>query len=147
VPPGGSSPPKHLYQRHNSGAIFKYKGTPMSWQLVDGHPASAEIAADKAELYQRHKDGQIYQFTGSGWQEIGNNPESAQLSAGGGTLYLRLVAGRIFRYNGTPFTGWEMLDQNPETAFITAARGRGPLYQRHRGGAVWIFHDDPVPVG
>jgi len=53
----------NLYQRHNTGLIWQYTGTPLTgWQQLDNNPATVDIAADGGNLYQRHNTGLIWQY-------------------------------------------------------------------------------------
>ena len=135
----------HLYQRHNTGRIWIYTGTPHTgWQELDNNPATVQIAADGNALYQRHNTGRIWVYTGTphtGWQELDNNPATVDIVASGGHLYQRHNTGRIWIYTGTPHTGWQELDNNPATVQI-AADGNA-LYQRHNTGRIWIYTGTP----
>ena len=135
----------HLYQRHNTGRIWIYTGTPHTgWQELDNNPATVQIAADGNALYQRHNTGRIWVYTGTphtGWQELDNNPATVDIVASGGHLYQRHNTGRIWIYTGTPHTGWQELDNNPATVQI-AADGNA-LYQRHNTGRIWVYTGTP----
>ena len=51
----------HLYQRHNTGRIWRYTGTPMTgWQELDNNPATVAIVAANDHLYQLHNTGKIW---------------------------------------------------------------------------------------
>src|SRR5215204_1165911 len=52
----------NLYQRHESGAVWKYTGTPKVWQLIDDNRATASIAADGGDLYQLHNTGHVWKY-------------------------------------------------------------------------------------
>jgi hypothetical protein len=55
----------HLYQRHNSGRIWVYTGTPHTgWRQLDGNAATVQIIAGGGHLYQRHNTGRIWVYTG-----------------------------------------------------------------------------------
>ena len=135
----------HLYQRHNTGRIWVYTGTPHTgWQELDNNPATVQIAADGNALYQRHNTGRIWVYTGTphtGWRELDNNPATVDIVASGGHLYQRHNTGRIWVYTGTPHTGWQELDNNPATVQI-AADGNA-LYQRHNTGRIWVYTGTP----
>jgi hypothetical protein len=91
-----------LYQRHNTGLIWRYTGTPLTgWQLLDNNPATAEIVADGNQLYQRHNTGLIWRYTGTpltGWQLLDDDPASVTIVASAAQLYQRHNTGRIWRY-------------------------------------------------
>jgi hypothetical protein len=134
-----------LYQRHNSGRIWHYTGTPLTgWQELDNNPATVQIAASSGHLYQRHNTGRIWIYTGTphtGWLELDNNPATVDIVADGNELYQRHNSGRIWRYTGTPHTGWQELDNNPATVQI-AANG-GELFQLHGTGMSWRYTGTP----
>jgi Astacin (Peptidase family M12A) len=94
----------HLYQRHNTGRIWVYTGTPHTgWQELDDNPATVQIAADGNALYQRHNTGRIWVYTGTphtGWRQLDGNAATVQVVAGGGHLYQRHNTGRIWIYTG-----------------------------------------------
>ncbi len=133
-----------LYQLHNSGAIWKYTGTPLTgWEQLDNNPATKQIAAG-GNLYQRHETGAIWKYTGTpftGWELLDNNPETSAIVAEGNELYQLHKTGAIWKYAGTPLTGWELLDNNPATRQIAAG---GNFYQRHESGAIWRYNGPPL---
>ena len=60
-----------LYQRHNTGLIWRYTGTPLTgWEELDNNPATIQIVAAADQLYQRHKTGRIFRFTGVVWNDL-----------------------------------------------------------------------------
>jgi Astacin (Peptidase family M12A) len=114
------------------------------WIELDNNGMSDEIAVDGFALYQRHKDGRIWRYTGpplTGWEELDNNPATRSIAASGGNLYQLHSTGQIWRYTGPPLTGWEELDNNPATAQIAAAGGM--LFQRHSDGRIWQYTGPP----
>jgi hypothetical protein len=80
----------NLYQRHNTGLIWRYTGPPLTgWELLDNNPATAGIAASGGNLYQRHNTGLIWRYTGpplTGWEQLDDNPAVATIVSGGGTV-------------------------------------------------------------
>jgi hypothetical protein len=153
-----------LFQLHTSGRIWQYTNQPCSgdncfgWQMLDNNPNSIAIAADTAPqivspftatgppvtplLYQLHKNGMIFRFTGTtcngedcpGWQMLDNNPATKMIVAGGGQLYQMHKDGKIFRYTNTPCNddlcpGWEMLHNDPRNTLIVSDGTR--LYRLH----------------
>ncbi|MGI2908100.1 hypothetical protein, partial [Tolypothrix sp. VBCCA 56010] len=55
----------NLYQIHNTGAIWKYVGSPLTgWQQLDNNPDSIAIVAASGNLYQIHNNGFIWKFAG-----------------------------------------------------------------------------------
>jgi hypothetical protein len=115
-----------------------------NWQELDNNPATADIAAGGGNLYQMHKDGRIWKYTGTpltGWQELDNNPATKKIAAAGANLYQLHNTGRIWKYTGVPHTGWQELDNNPATADIAAAGN--DLYQLHKDGRIWKYTGTP----
>ncbi|WP_040799844.1 hypothetical protein [Nocardia higoensis] len=94
----------NLYQRHSTGAIFKFTGTPITgWQLLDKNTATKQIVAAAGNLYQRHSTGAIFKFTGTpmtGWQLLDNNPASVDIAGSAARLYQRHTTGWIFKHTG-----------------------------------------------
>jgi hypothetical protein len=134
----------NLYQRHITGAVFRYSGTPMIWVPLDTNPQTIEIVADGSELYQRQTTGAILRYTGTpliGWQQLDANANSKRLAASGGNLYQLHSTGAIFRYTGTPMTGWQQLDANANTNAIVA--DGSDLYQLHSTGAIFKYTGVP----
>src|ERR1051325_4268151 len=114
---------------------------------------SASVSA-QTPLYQLHKDGKIWRFTGTpcagsncpGWQMIDNNPATISIVADGSLLYQLHNTGMIFRFTGTPCNGdhcpgWLRLDNNAATKSIVAANGQ--LYQLHNNGKIFQFTGTP----
>jgi hypothetical protein len=137
-----------LYQRHGTGWVWRYVGTPLTgWQLLDNNAATAQIVAANGRLYQRHHSGRIWLFTGTpmtGWQLLDNNPATVDIVASRGELYQRHTSGAIWRFTGTPLTGWQLLDNNPATVSIIADEDDGRLYQRHASGTIWRYTGTPM---
>ena len=116
-----------------------------NWQELDNNPDTVALAADGTDLYQLHKTGRIFKYTGTpvtGWQLLDQNPATKQLVVSGGNVYQLHDTGRIFTYTGTPVTGWQLLDQNPDTVAI-AADGAN-LYQLHKTGKIFKYTGTPV---
>ena len=147
-----------LYQRHADGKIWEYTGTPMTgWKLLDDNPATAQIVAaireslfspgspDPHQLYQRHADGKIWEYTGTpmtGWLQIDGNPATVDIVSASSRLYQRHGDGKLWAFTGMPMTGWKLLDSNPATLQMVAGR---TLFQRHNSGAIFELHE-PGPV-
>jgi hypothetical protein len=115
-----------------------------NWLELDRNPATALIVADDFNLYQRHKDGRIWFYTGppeTGWLELDNNPHTVKITAANGTVYQLHDTGNIFIYTGTPHTGWLELDNNANTVDIVAVNR--DLYQLHKDGRIWIYTGTP----
>jgi hypothetical protein len=137
--------PRHLYQMHGDGTIWRYTGTPITgWQMLDNNPKARAIAASGGRLYQLHGDGSIWQYTGTpltGWQMLDNNPKARAIAASGTSLYQLHDDGTIWIYTGPPLTGWQMLDNNPKTSAIVAG---DKLYQLHNDGTIWVYTGPPL---
>jgi C1A family cysteine protease len=115
------------------------------WEMVDRNPESAGIVAAGDDLYQIHRDGRIWRYTGrqiTGWQELDNNPATKAIAAGNGTLYQIHDNGLIWRYTGPPLTGWQLIDDNAASVAITA--DAGDLYQLHGDGRIWRYRGIPM---
>jgi len=63
--------------------------------VLDDNPAALDIAADGNDLYELHRTGKIWRYTGTacsgnscpGWQMLDNNPIAGRIAAAGGQLY------------------------------------------------------------
>ena len=149
-----------LYQRHDSGWIWRYSGPPCEgeacpgWQRLDNNALTVGIAASGRDFYQLHNDGSIWRSLGEpcngnscpSWQQFDNNPAAKAIAAGGRDLYQLHNDGSIWRSLGEPCSGnscpsWQQLDNNPAAAAIAAA-GRS-LYQLHKDGSIWRSLGEP----
>ena len=125
----------------NSSITFQaFQGV---WTQLDNNHDSADIVADGPNLYQIHKTGGIWKYTGvpSGWLELDANGDSAKIAASGGNLYQMHRTGRIWKYTGVPHTGWLELDANADTKDIVA--DGSDLYQIHKTGKIWKYTGVP----
>ncbi|KAF2847849.1 hypothetical protein T440DRAFT_520513 [Plenodomus tracheiphilus IPT5] len=105
------SPNDGLYQLRSTGQILRY--TTNTWTTVDNNPDTVQITGASGTLYQRHKDGSTYRWTGraSAWDYIGAASTSVtDIVAGGNTLYARRADGWITVYTNTGTT-WRTIDQ------------------------------------
>ncbi|HWT23157.1 MAG TPA: hypothetical protein VN213_06595, partial [Solirubrobacteraceae bacterium] len=122
---------------------------PTTWQWATGISACQYVATEPflgeitratwespsyvSSLYQRHVDGRIWRYDGSGrctatacpgWTEIDRNPATRELTASGSTLFQRHADGRVWKYDGwgqcsgNACPGWTEIDRNPRTAAI-----------------------------
>ncbi len=135
--------PLHYRPETRSGP-FKERVSPAQWQAVDASGALVDIGDHGPWLYQLHRTGNIYRYTGNprtGWELLDANPDTVDIVADGMRLYQRHRSGRVYRYTGTPRTGWELLDSNSDTVKIVA--GGGLLYQLHRSGRTWAYTGSP----
>jgi hypothetical protein len=98
-----------------------------------------DIVADGSRLYQLHRTGRIWLYTGSpNWLELDRNSDTVKIAAGGGDLFQLHRTGKIWKYTGTPETGWLGIDESGES-FDMVADLRGALYQLRRNGEVLAF--------
>jgi hypothetical protein len=113
------------------------------WQKIDGYSGSKGIVASGYNLYQIHKNGSVWKYTGTPfkWQKIDGDPTTVEIVADGNNLYQRCTSGSIWKYNGTPFS-WQRLDNNAATKKIAASGGR--LYQMHKDGKIWKYTGTPM---
>jgi hypothetical protein len=119
-----------------SGAIWKYTGTPCSasscpgWQLVDFDNASTkQVVAGSSNLYRLYHNGEIWRYSGSGqtWVMLDNNPNTREISASTNGLLQRHNNGVVWRFTGTLCTsgscpGWTPIQNLTNTASLTGAR-------------------------
>ncbi len=110
------------------------------WVLLDSNGDSVGIVADGASLYQMHRDGGIWRYTGSPqWQLLDDNGDTMKIAASGGNVYQIHKTGKIWKYAGTP--QWQLLDSNGDSVDIVAD---GPyLYQMHKTGKIWKYVGTP----
>ena len=175
---------EHLYQLRSKGTISRWTwndtcrpdgSCPAGWQQMDDNPETAEItaagipdlkgggASAKAELYKRHKNGEIWRYKGppcsapSCWELLDNaNPDTRELTAtvrknSAGVLVPALYqrrtngtngSGSIWSYNGT---GWQQIDNDPGTISIVTAQYF--LYQLRNDGTIWVHNFKPCKDG
>lgn len=130
-----------------SGHILKYNGATCdalcdAWTMMDDNPDTVDIVASLNNVYQRHRNGDIWKFTGTfctegscpGWVRIGNDPSTAMLAADGSNLYRMNSNGAIYTWNGTVCNGdaclgWKKISGDPTVGLITASGGN--LYRLH----------------
>ncbi|MFE5655659.1 hypothetical protein ACFQ9H_05675 [Streptomyces sp. NPDC056517] len=112
------------YQRHGTGAVFEYTGTPMfGWLTLDVNPATTQIGADGNELCQRHEtSGAIFRYTGTPLTGreflVFAGSRATRIDAGGGVMYqFRLTNGEILRHLGG--TSWDTVDTDLRTLEIS----------------------------
>jgi hypothetical protein len=135
----------NLYQRHSTGAIFRYTGTPMTgWQQLDANPATTQIAAADGDLYQLHLGtGAVYRYTGTpitGWEAIDFDPTVTEIGTAQGMLYELLTTGAIWRYASTT---WQLVGSPPtagQPLAIGFAAAGFDLYKLGDNGAILRYH-------
>lgn len=117
----------------NTGDIYRYNGTPMSWSRVGG--PGAEFAVNATTLYGLAPDhSKVMQYTATGWIQIGG--PAAHLYAGGGDLFATNPdTGNIYRYTGTP-GNWVQVG-GPGSEFAVNAIGLFGLAPDHSGVWQW----------
>lgn len=128
---------------------------------LDNNSMTATIAASSSKLYQLHRNGVVWEYTGvpcqgapcPGWRRLDNNPRTRAIVAVGSALFQlhgssvgqKHSDGRIWQSTGAPCVnnscpGWDMLDNNPRTVQIKSDRGH--LFQLHntfRIGALRMY--------
>ncbi|MEJ8632247.1 MULTISPECIES: matrixin family metalloprotease [Streptomyces] len=89
----------NLYQLRGAAGVWQYTGTPLTgWKQLDNNPATRDIIAVGADLFQRHVDGNLFQHTGgTSWAALDDSPATVQFVAAGGRLYQRHIAGFIWK--------------------------------------------------
>jgi hypothetical protein len=117
---------------------------------------STTSGAAGGDLYQLHKDGQIWQYTGTacsgaacpGWLLLDRNPQTKSIVTAGRDLYQLHNDGLIYQYTATPCSfeagdcpGWKLLDRNTQTVAIVAAGAN--LYQLHNDGLIYQYTGTP----
>jgi hypothetical protein len=156
-----------LFQLKSDGSIFRYTGTPcvvikgpfgsditlcLGWEKLDNNPDTIEIVGSNGNLYQRHRNGTVFKFTGTvcssnscpGWQMIANDSRTISLVAGGSALYMFQQQGAIWKFTGTPCSGnscpgWQLVAADNNGATSQVAAGSGELYRLHRNGEIWRY--------
>ena len=96
--------------------------------VVELLPAGTTAAGN--QLFQLHKDGSIWRWTGvgcsggcSGWQQLDNDAATVMIAAGSAQLAQLHKDGSIWRYDGSACAagacpGWQQLDNNPAAKTI-----------------------------
>ncbi|KAF1997587.1 hypothetical protein P154DRAFT_496543 [Amniculicola lignicola CBS 123094] len=100
-----------LYQLRKNGQVLRYAST--GWTIIDSNKDTAQIAGAGGTIYQRHIDGSIYKYsgTGSNWQWIGvSNDNVVDIVAASDQLYQRRKDGWIARWSGSG-TQWTAIEQ------------------------------------
>ena len=144
-----------LYQRHNSGRVYRWQGynsTPR-WELIDDNPATVQIsaAADGSGLWQRHDNGSTWYYVGPGikWQLFEDGAPGSTIAAGNVNKMYEFRPGTgpggpsaAYIRECTAGRGWQTIDRNPATTGIYV---RGDyVYQIHDSGAIWRYHGVPM---
>jgi hypothetical protein len=101
-----------LYQLRSTGQVLYYNPSG-SWTVVDNNKDTVQIAGAGGNLYQRHTDGSIYRYTGSGsnWQYIGMSSDNIiDIVAASDQIYQRRKDGWVARWSGSGTT-WNTIEQ------------------------------------
>jgi hypothetical protein len=108
-----------LYQLRSTGQILFY--TPSgTWTSIDNNRNTVQISGAGGKIYQRHADGSIYRYsgTGSNWQNIGGPSENViDIVAAADQIYQRRKDGWIARWSGSG-TSWTSIEQPRSTKQI-----------------------------
>lgn len=143
-------------------------GAPGTWMWALGISACQYVATEpfmfeiyrviweapfmSTSLFQRHEDGRIWKYDGSGrctvaacpgWTEIDHNPATRALVTARGTLFQQHADGRIFNNDGrgvcsgSACPAWTEIDHNPRSASI--AGGSNGFYQLHVDQRIWKY--------
>ncbi len=110
-PSGVVAPNDGLYQIRSTGQILRY--TSGTWVTVDNYPPDCQITGANGTLYQRHTDGSVFLWTGSGqnWQYIGASSDNViDITAAADQVYARRKDGWITRWSGSDTT-WLSIEQ------------------------------------
>lgn len=102
-----------LYQLRSTGQILFYKPRTGSWTSVDNNRDTVQIAGAGGNLYQRHSDGSIYRYTGSGsnWDYIGAVSDNViDIVAASDQIYQRRKDGWVSRWTGNGST-WKTIGE------------------------------------
>jgi len=128
----------------------QYVSTEPFWNEI--FRAKQELPRVSAKLYQRHADGRVWKYNGTGqctvsacpgWTEIDHNPATRDIVTARGALFQRHADGRIWKYDGTgqcttsACPGWSEIDHNSSTIAIFG--GNNGLYQLHADKRVWKY--------
>jgi hypothetical protein len=148
----------YLFGAEPNGNIWLFNSG--QWLQLDNNPNTVSIYG-KGELYQRHRNGSLFKWTGSAcygdrctaWERIDGNPATvAAIPDGGGKVYQLHKSGALWEYTGQPCQskrcpGWRKLDHNRGTERVVAASSGlyniPSLYQMHRDGKVWVYTGSP----
>ncbi|KAF2261846.1 hypothetical protein CC78DRAFT_583209 [Lojkania enalia] len=107
-----TAPLDGIYQLRSSGQVLRHDGT-ASWISIDNNKDTVQIAGSAGNVYQRHTDGSIYKYTGSGsnWQYISPPSDNTlEIVAAADQLYQRRKDGWAARWSGSGTT-WLTIEQ------------------------------------
>jgi len=121
---GGSA----LYMFQNTGAIWKYNGTPCNssgcpgWQLVAHDDANTkQVAAGSGELYRLQKNGEVWRYLGTGqnWERVDAFSGNVEISASINGLLVRHTGGEVWRFTNSK---WFQIQNLTDVIALTGAR-------------------------
>jgi len=99
----------------------------MDWFVLDKNADTTALVAGGTHLYQLHKTGKIWQYTGTpltGWQMLDNNADTKAIAAFNASLCQLHSSGLIWFYAGTPLTGWDPLGANESAVVLEMGVGQ-----------------------
>jgi len=130
------------------GNIFRYLGTPHSWEFVGGPGASFAVTGES--IYGLGNERTVWRYDGSGstWTQVGG--PAAELYAGEwGLLATSPVNGNVFRYLGSPHQ-WEQIG-GPGAMFAVTrdtvfglTPDRGAVFRYNGTGMDWTQVGGPA---
>ncbi|KAJ5900143.1 hypothetical protein N7495_004887 [Penicillium taxi] len=108
------SDPNGLYKMHRNGVIFQWEGSVeemKKWKRISSDLRTVAVAAGKAGLFMKMKDGKIYKNSGgTRWNAVVTPPDTDQLVVGN-SAYQVNTKGEIFvlLHDGK----WKILNDEP----------------------------------
>jgi hypothetical protein len=108
-----------LYQLRSTGQVLFY-GPSGTWTTIDNNKDTIQISGAAGKVYQRHVDGSIYRYSGTGtsWQYIGAASDNiVEIVAASDQIYQRRKDGWIARWSGSGTT-WTSIEQPRSTKQI-----------------------------
>jgi hypothetical protein len=124
-----------LYQIRSTGQVLLNNGNAGTWTSVDNNKDTVQIAGSGGSLYQRHTDGSVYKYSGSGtnWQYIGAASDNViDIIAAGDQIYQRRKDGWIARWSGAGTT-WTTIE-NPKSSTQIAVTDSKTLWNLLKTG-------------
>ncbi|KAL2011232.1 hypothetical protein VTN00DRAFT_3950 [Thermoascus crustaceus] len=79
--------------------IILEKLRPSEWVRIDNNNSTVEIVTSGHNLYQRHRNGQIWCYNGSTWDMIDTNPQAVQIVPKPRTVQIVAVGGNLFSWH------------------------------------------------
>jgi hypothetical protein len=130
-----------LYQRHDSGSLWRYVGPGIKWEPVDESAEATMIAAGGGALYYVDRLlGLIRRITTTGTTSttvaLKDAANTRSIVAKGDFLCQLRNDKSLWRFSGKPISGWEQLDVAGATEEVTVNE-TGDIYQRRGDGSIW----------